>query len=79
MLEIDRWILARTEDLVRRCRASYDENAFHKVYRGHLRFRDHGFERGVFRRSQRPALYRRPRAATLGAAGRRRCIRFTTR
>ncbi len=33
MLEIDRWILARTEDLIRRCRAWYDELAFHKVYR----------------------------------------------
>jgi isoleucyl-tRNA synthetase len=33
MLEIDRWALARTEDLVRRCRAAYDELAFHKVYR----------------------------------------------
>jgi isoleucyl-tRNA synthetase len=33
LLEIDRWILARTEDLIRRARASYDENAFHKVYR----------------------------------------------
>ena len=33
MLEIDRWILARTEDLIRRCRGWYDEMAFHKVYR----------------------------------------------
>jgi len=33
LLEIDRWILSRTEDLVRRARASYGENAFHKVYR----------------------------------------------
>jgi isoleucyl-tRNA synthetase len=33
MLEIDRWILARAEDLVRRTRVSYDENSFHKVYR----------------------------------------------
>jgi isoleucyl-tRNA synthetase len=33
MLEIDRWILARAEDLIRRCRAWYDELAFHKVYR----------------------------------------------
>jgi isoleucyl-tRNA synthetase len=33
MLEIDRWILARTEDLVRRARAAYGEMAFHKVYR----------------------------------------------
>jgi isoleucyl-tRNA synthetase len=33
LLEIDRWILSRTEDLIRRARASYGENAFHKVYR----------------------------------------------
>jgi isoleucyl-tRNA synthetase len=32
LLEIDQWILLRTEDLVRRCRAWYDEFAFHKVY-----------------------------------------------
>jgi isoleucyl-tRNA synthetase len=33
MLEIDRWILSRAEDLVRNCRGWYDENSFHKVYR----------------------------------------------
>ena len=33
MLEIDRWILARAAELVRHCRAWYDEHAFHKVYR----------------------------------------------
>ena len=33
MLEIDRWILARTEDLIRRCRTHYDNIEFHKVYR----------------------------------------------
>ena len=33
MIEIDRWILSRTEDLVRRCRAWYDALEFHKVYR----------------------------------------------
>jgi isoleucyl-tRNA synthetase len=33
MLEIDRWILARTEDLIRRCRLWYDALEFHKVYR----------------------------------------------
>jgi isoleucyl-tRNA synthetase len=30
---IDRWILLRMEDLVRRCLAWYEEYAFHKVYR----------------------------------------------
>ncbi len=33
MLEIDRWILARAQKLVRECRAWYDEFEFHKVYR----------------------------------------------
>jgi isoleucyl-tRNA synthetase len=32
MMEIDQWILLRAEDLVARCRAWYDEFAFHKVY-----------------------------------------------
>jgi isoleucyl-tRNA synthetase len=31
--EIDRWILAKAEDLVRKCRSWYDQLAFHKVYR----------------------------------------------
>jgi isoleucyl-tRNA synthetase len=33
MLEIDQWILLRTEDLIRRCRAWYNSLEFHKVYR----------------------------------------------
>ncbi len=33
MLEIDLWILARAEDLVRKCRAWYGDYDFHKVYR----------------------------------------------
>ena len=33
MLDIDRWILARTETLIRQCRASYDAFEFHKAYR----------------------------------------------
>jgi isoleucyl-tRNA synthetase len=32
MLELDQWILVRTEELVSRCRAWYDEFAFHKIY-----------------------------------------------
>ncbi len=32
MLELDQWILLRAEDLVARCRAWYDDFAFHKVY-----------------------------------------------
>jgi isoleucyl-tRNA synthetase len=33
MLEIDQWILVRTEDLVRKCLNWYQEYAFNKVYR----------------------------------------------
>jgi isoleucyl-tRNA synthetase len=33
MAEIDQWMLVRSEDLVAKCRAWYDEFAFHKVYR----------------------------------------------
>jgi isoleucyl-tRNA synthetase len=33
LVEIDQWILLKTEDLVAKCRAWYDEYAFHKVYR----------------------------------------------
>ncbi|MDP9171452.1 MAG: isoleucine--tRNA ligase, partial [Acidobacteriota bacterium] len=33
LAELDQWILMRLSDLVARCRASYDEFAFHKVYR----------------------------------------------
>jgi isoleucyl-tRNA synthetase len=31
--EIDQWILLKTEELIAKCRAWYDEYAFHKVYR----------------------------------------------
>ena len=33
LLEIDKWILSRTEELIKSARKSYEENAFHKVYR----------------------------------------------
>jgi isoleucyl-tRNA synthetase len=33
MLELDQWILVRTEELVRDCRRWYDELSFHRVYR----------------------------------------------
>jgi isoleucyl-tRNA synthetase len=33
MLEIDQWILLKAENLVRKCRAWYEELAFHQVYR----------------------------------------------
>jgi isoleucyl-tRNA synthetase len=32
MLEVDRWALARTAELVERCRAWYEEQVFHRVY-----------------------------------------------
>jgi isoleucyl-tRNA synthetase len=33
LLDADQWILLEAEELVRKCRAWYDEYAFHKVYR----------------------------------------------
>ncbi len=33
MLELDQWILVRTEQVVRDCRKFYDDFAFHRVYR----------------------------------------------
>ena len=33
LLEVDQWILLEADELVRKCRAWYDEYAFHKVYR----------------------------------------------
>jgi isoleucyl-tRNA synthetase len=33
LLSVDAWILTRAEELVRKCRAWYNEFAFHKVYR----------------------------------------------
>jgi isoleucyl-tRNA synthetase len=38
MLEIDQWVLVRAEDLVTRCRAWYDEFAFHKIYQAVYNF-----------------------------------------
>jgi isoleucyl-tRNA synthetase len=74
MLDIDRWILSRTETLIRRCRASYDDLEFHKVYRAIYDFattdlsslyfdvlKDRLYTAGtrsVARRSGQTALYR---------------------
>ncbi len=74
MLEIDRWILSRAEEVVRRSRAAYGELAFHKVYRAVYDFattdlsavyfdvlKDRlytGATRGRARRSGQTALYR---------------------
>ena len=33
LLSLDSWILVRAEELIQKCRAFYDEYAFHKVYR----------------------------------------------
>ena len=66
MLEIDRWILARTEDLVRRCRGWYDDAGVSQSLSRDLRFRDHRSERALFRRSERPPVHggdAEPRAA----------------
>src|SRR5579885_2920318 len=37
LAELDQWILLRAEDLVARCRAWYEEFAFHKIYRARQR------------------------------------------
>jgi len=74
MLDIDRWILSRAETLIRRCRASYDDLEFHKVYRAIYDFattdlsalyfdvlKDRLYTAGtrsVARRSGQTALYR---------------------
>ncbi len=74
MVEIDRWILARTQDLVEECRKAYDDFEFHKVYRAIYDFatkdlsslyfdvlKDRlytGATRGKPRRSGQTALYR---------------------
>ena len=74
MLDIDRWILSRTETLIRRCRASYSDLEFHKVYRAIYDFaatdlsslyfdvlKDRLYTaatRSVARRSGQTALYR---------------------
>jgi len=91
MLEIDRWILARAEDLIRRCRASYGEFAFHKVYRAIYDFattdlsavyfdvlKDRlytGATKGRARRSGQTALYKIHYALTRLAAP---LLTFTT-
>jgi isoleucyl-tRNA synthetase len=74
MLEVDRWILGETADLVRKCRGWYEDFAFHKVYRAVYDFatislsavyfdisKDRlytGSPRGLARRSAQTALYR---------------------
>ena len=66
MLEIDRWILARAEDLVRRAARLLRRECVSQSVSRDLRFRDDGFERGVFRCAQGPALHgsdEGPRAA----------------
>ncbi len=49
MLEIDRWILARAEDVVKRCREAYKRIRVPQGLSRHLRFRHHRFERDLFR------------------------------
>ena len=38
LLEIDQWILTRTADLISRCRAWYEEFAFHRLYQALYNF-----------------------------------------
>ena len=49
---------SRAEDLVARCRAWYDEFAFHKVYRARLRFRHRRPQLRLLRRAEGPPLHR---------------------
>jgi isoleucyl-tRNA synthetase len=74
LLEVDQWILAETDELVRKCRRWYDDFAFHKVYRAVYDFatinlsavyfdisKDRlytGSPKGRARRSAQTALYR---------------------
>jgi len=74
MLEVDRWILARGEELVRKCREYYSALEFHKVYRAVYDFaaadlssiyfeivRDRlytGATKGLPRRSGQTAIYK---------------------
>ncbi len=74
LLGIDAWMLVKAEDLVQRCRAHYEEYAFHKVYRAVYDFvavdlsalyfdvlKDRLYTAGrtsVARRSGQTALYR---------------------
>jgi isoleucyl-tRNA synthetase len=74
MLDVDRWIMARASELVRKCRDWYNELEFHKVYRAIYDFaaadlssiyfdilKDRlytGATKGRARRSGQTALYR---------------------
>ena len=57
MLELDQWILLRAEDLVARCRAWYDEFAFHKVYRAVYDFRHGRSELDLLRHAEGSAVH----------------------
>ena len=76
LLEVDQWILLEAEELVRKCRAWYDEYAFHKVYRAVYDFATVGSELGIFRYFQGPAVHRRRRTRMPAAARKRRIYRI---
>ncbi len=57
MLDIDRWILARAEDVVKRCIAHYEALRIPQGVSGAIRFRDDRLERGVFRRVEGSAVH----------------------
>ena len=57
LLEVDQWILLEAEELVRKCRAWYDEYAFHKVYRAIYDFATVESERRLLRHVEGPAVH----------------------
>ena len=60
--EIDHWILLKTEELVAKCRAWYDEFAFHKVYRAVYDFATTDLSAVWVDIVERPPLHRRRRS-----------------
>ena len=71
--EIDQWILLRAEELVARCRAWYENFAFHKVYHAVYAFATMDLS-AVYFDVLKDRLYTVGRQiATPGAARRRRC------
>ena len=73
LLEIDQWILLETEELVRKCRAWYDEYAFHKVYRAVYDFATVNLS-AVYFDISKDRLYTAARTLAPGAAHRPRSI-----
>ena len=76
---IDQWILLEAEELVRKCRAWYDEYAFHKVYRAVYDFATVDLSAVYFDVSKDRLYTAGFRSREPGAARRRRFTGSTTR